>query len=264
MSWCFLVLVLSHRRDVPKSQHSARRNLASTFEFEVSVLSPYGIPPQSPPTSYGDCSLMKVKENACLVLHDQELDYHLSGTSTLKASHPIYSSDQELDYQIEEKVYPLPTWDELSDIHDLTPSLNDHLSRASASKASDPVYSSKALRSELCQESGNSDPSPDSLHWPSSPVTSNVHFSGGEFFTDPNSINKLYDIPEDETPEILKETHSPITAVKTSSPNKKRVSPPQNCLHELRGSSSSLGLKGGRKFILQSVPSSHSVNLKKV
>lgn len=255
MSWCFLVLVLSHRRDVPKSQHSARRNLASTFELEVSVLSPYGIPPQSPPTSYGDCSL---------VLHDQELDYHLSRTSTLKASHPIYSSDQELDYQIEEKVYPLPTWDELSDIHDLTPSLNDHLSRASASKASDPVYSSKALRSELCQESGNSDPSPDSLHWPSSPVTSNVHFSGGEFFTDPNSINKLYDIPEDETPEILKETHSPITAVKTSSPNKKRVSPPQNCLRELRGSSSSLGLMGGRKFILQSVPSSHSVNLKKV
>ncbi|RWR72392.1 CRC domain-containing protein [Cinnamomum micranthum f. kanehirae] len=220
----------NHGRAVPKSQHPTRRHLASTPESQV--LSPSEMSPQSPQTSDGNYSLMNVRGSPGLVLHDQELDY-----------------------QIGKEVYPLsPRWDGLSDIHDLTSLLNYPLSRAS---------SSKALRPELSQESGSS--SHGSLHWRNSPMIPNVHFSGNKFVTDPGSNNKLYNVPEDETPHILKETCSPKKAVKTSSPNKKRVSPPHNCLHELRGSSSSPSLRGGRKFILQSVPSfPHSVKLKKV
>ncbi|KAF9590102.1 hypothetical protein IFM89_030850 [Coptis chinensis] len=35
-----------------------------------------------------------------------------------------------------------------------------------------------------------------------------------------------YDFLEDDTPDILKDTHTPIKAVKASFPNQKRVSPP--------------------------------------
>lgn len=67
--------------------------------------------------------------------------------------------------------------------------------------------------------------------------------------------NKLYNKIEDEdTPEILKDSPAPITSVKVSSPNKKRVSPPHICVPEL-ASNSSVGLRSGRKFILKSVPS---------
>lgn len=125
-------------------------------------------------------------------------------------------------------------------------------SRASAAIASDPIYSSKALRSELCQASGSL--SLGSLRWRSSPVTPNVHFSGSKFIMDSDSDNKLFNVREDENPQILKETHSRIQAVKTSSLNQKHVSPPHNCFHELTGPSST-GLRGGHKYILQSVPS---------
>ncbi|XP_019053203.1 PREDICTED: protein tesmin/TSO1-like CXC 2 isoform X2 [Nelumbo nucifera] len=54
-------------------------------------------------------------------------------------------------------------------------------------------------------------------------------------------------VPEDDTPEILKGDCSPISGVKTSSPNCKRVSPPHLGLSPTR--------KSGRKLILQSIPS---------
>jgi hypothetical protein len=78
-----------------------------------------------------------------------------------------------------------------------------------------------------------------SIRWRgSSPITPNAS-------KDDESDGKLFDIVEDETP---------IKSVKANSPIQKRVSPPQN--HLLRiGTSSSGGLKSGRKFILQSVPS---------
>ncbi|KAJ6898746.1 protein tesmin/TSO1-like CXC 2 [Populus alba x Populus x berolinensis] len=56
-------------------------------------------------------------------------------------------------------------------------------------------------------------------------------------------------VPDDDIPEILRENHSPSSGIKTSSPNSKRVSPPQNNF----GSSS--GPRSGRKLILQSIPS---------
>lgn len=87
-----------------------------------------------------------------------------------------------------------------------------------------------------------------SLRWRgSSPITPSANL-------DDESDGKLFDIIEDETPDVLKEASTPIKSVKANSPIQKRVSPPQS--HLLRiGSSSSGGLKSGRKFILQSVPS---------
>ncbi|BFG24601.1 hypothetical protein CerSpe_108770 [Prunus speciosa] len=62
-----------------------------------------------------------------------------------------------------------------------------------------------------------------------------------------------YDIPYDDTPEILKETSNPTKVVKASSPNQKRVSPPQS-RSRLRERSPT-GLRSGRKFVLQAMPS---------
>ncbi|KAI3823815.1 hypothetical protein L1987_05258 [Smallanthus sonchifolius] len=63
-----------------------------------------------------------------------------------------------------------------------------------------------------------------------------------------------FNIIDDDTPNILKDSsirqHNKVK-VASSSPNKKRVSPPRIRLHEL-GSST---LKSGRKFILKAVPS---------
>ncbi|CAA7388068.1 unnamed protein product [Spirodela intermedia] len=59
----------------------------------------------------------------------------------------------------------------------------------------------------------------------------------------------LQTAPEDETPKILREMPSPLNAVKTASPSRKRVSPPQ---HEIGSSPSQ---KGGRRLILRSIPS---------
>lgn len=93
-----------------------------------------------------------------------------------------------------------------------------------------------------------------SLRWRSSPITPKTnlcetqHLQGGEH-------NRLFDSLEDETPDVLKEASTPTKSVKANSPIQKRVSPPHS-RHVLRiGSSSSGGLKNGRKFILQAVPS---------
>ncbi|KAF5736808.1 Tesmin/TSO1-like CXC domain-containing protein putative isoform 1 [Tripterygium wilfordii] len=58
-------------------------------------------------------------------------------------------------------------------------------------------------------------------------------------------------IQEDEIPEILRGSCSPSTGIKTASPNKKRVTPPYYDM----SSSSSPGLRSGRKLVLQSIPS---------
>ncbi|XP_020685601.1 uncharacterized protein LOC110101867 [Dendrobium catenatum] len=74
----------------------------------------------------------------------------------------------------------------------------------------------------------------------------------GKFIIKPATDEPNYNLAE-ETPDILKDTHSPINTVKTSSPNQKRVSPPKTVLHEA-GSSFSPGLRSGRKYVLQSIP----------
>ncbi|XVF47893.1 hypothetical protein PTKIN_Ptkin03bG0146700 [Pterospermum kingtungense] len=92
-----------------------------------------------------------------------------------------------------------------------------------------------------------------SLRWHCSPITPMSSLDGTKKLQELDSDGGLYDILEDDTPEILKDASSPVKTVKASSPNGKRVSPPHN-LHQL-GSSSSGPLRSGRKFILKAVPS---------
>ncbi|WJX60033.1 hypothetical protein P8452_45287 [Trifolium repens] len=69
----------------------------------------------------------------------------------------------------------------------------------------------------------------------------------------PNSLwsqsKPFQTVPDDEMPEILRGDSSPVACIKTSSPNGKRISSP-NC--EM---GSSPARRGGRKLILQSIPS---------
>ncbi|KZV14429.1 hypothetical protein F511_43244 [Dorcoceras hygrometricum] len=64
----------------------------------------------------------------------------------------------------------------------------------------------------------------------------------------------LFDVMQDDTPEILKDTPTPLNAVKVSSPNKKRVSPPHSQVPKF-DSSSPARFRNAVKFILKSVPS---------
>jgi hypothetical protein len=93
-----------------------------------------------------------------------------------------------------------------------------------------------------------------SLRWRNSPITPMARLDGMKSVQGLDPDGGLCDILEDETPEILRDSATPIKSVKVSSPNQKRVSPPKSHLHEL-GSNSSGGLRSGRKFILKAVPS---------
>lgn len=90
------------------------------------------------------------------------------------------------------------------------------------------------------------------LRWRSSPITPFPQFGEGKFQREPDSDSTLQCNPEDDTPEILKETRSPIkSSVTATSPNQKRVSPP----HQVGTSANSpSSLRSGRKYILQSMP----------
>lgn len=79
-------------------------------------------------------------------------------------------------------------------------------------------------------------------------------FGEGKSIINPATTGELHYNLTDETPEILKDAHSPIKTVKASSPNQKRVSPPQRMSHEAGSSFSSPGLKSGRKYVLHSIP----------
>ncbi|BBG99044.1 Tesmin/TSO1-like CXC domain-containing protein, partial [Prunus dulcis] len=113
-----------------------------------------------------------------------------------------------------------PKWEGISDISKLTP-LSHPCSRTAFSSASSS-NSAKIPQAQL--------------------PSSQLQPSGAH-----------YDIPYDDTPEILEETSNPTKVVRASSPNQKRVSPPQS-RYRLRERSPT-GLRSGRKFILQAMPS---------
>ncbi|XP_059293725.1 protein tesmin/TSO1-like CXC 3 isoform X1 [Lycium ferocissimum] len=72
------------------------------------------------------------------------------------------------------------------------------------------------------------------------------------FFQPQPKFEKPFEsIKENEMPQILQETTSPISGIKTSSPNRKRVSPP----HAHCDFTNSPGRRSSRKLILQSIPS---------
>ncbi|KAL6544266.1 hypothetical protein OROGR_010763 [Orobanche gracilis] len=89
-----------------------------------------------------------------------------------------------------------------------------------------------------------------SLGWRGSPSTPVPQFSGTKLLRELELSNSV----QEDTPEILKDSPTPLNGVKVCSPNKKRVSPPHGRPHE-SGSGSSMGLRTGRKFILKAVPS---------
>lgn len=93
-----------------------------------------------------------------------------------------------------------------------------------------------------------------SLVWRGSPHTPMAQYSGTKIPRELEFDSELSNFMEDDTPEILKDNSTLHNAVKVSSPNKKWVSPPHGRQHE-SGSSSSAGLRTGRKFILKAVPS---------
>ncbi|XP_020230310.1 protein tesmin/TSO1-like CXC 2 [Cajanus cajan] len=93
-----------------------------------------------------------------------------------------------------------------------------------------------------------------SLRWRSSPLTPSTGVGEAHYLQCPESDNRLFDILENETPDTLMQASTPMRSVKVNSPTQKRVSPPQIRYHGF-GSSSSGGLRPGRKFMLKSVPS---------
>ncbi|XP_021828730.1 CRC domain-containing protein TSO1-like isoform X2 [Prunus avium] len=135
----------------------------------------------------------------------------------------------------------------------ITP-MSDLCSMAMASSTSSKTSDwTNASQVQLCPGSHGLS-SDSSLHRRSSPVTPMTRLGGTKSFQGLDFENGLYDILQDDTPEILKDTSTPIRSLKVSSPNKKRVSPPHSHNHEL-GASSSGALRSGRKFILKAVPS---------
>lgn len=162
------------------------------------------------------------------------------------------SCGREMDYIAEMMDQFSPRCNAIADISDLTPLPNPSsmtMASSSSSKTRAPTHVS---RLQLCPGSGRLS-SGSSLRWRSSPNTPMTQL-GDTKNQAHDSDSGLYNILEDDTPEILKEVSTPIASVKVTSPNKKRVSPPHNHIHELRSSSSG-GLKSGRKFILKAVPS---------
>lgn len=111
-----------------------------------------------------------------------------------------------------------------------------------------PPWNGFAGLDHICPPSG---PSPTHCGSSSTSKTGQVTNYEGKFVIKPAIFEPDYNL-SDESPEILREVQFPINTVKVSSPNKKRVSPPQKKLLEA-GSSFSPGLKSGRKYVLHSI-----------
>ncbi|KAJ6295480.1 hypothetical protein OIU78_023492 [Salix suchowensis] len=216
----------SHGKDAPKSRLLPGRYVLSS-ESDHSMQPSYSKSTSSSSNSHGNDKVCKISKTLDVVSLSQELDYSITETMGQFS----------------------PQFDELADSSDHTPLRNPSpiTMASSSSKMRD-----MAIISQLRLYPGNGHLSSGcSLHWRSSPITPLTRL--GETKTQDSGCG-LYDILEDDTPEIFKESPTPVTSVKSSSPLKKRVSPPHGRIQEFQ-SSSSAGLKSGRKFVLKSVPS---------
>uniref|UniRef100_A0A2P2IQS4 Uncharacterized protein n=1 Tax=Rhizophora mucronata TaxID=61149 RepID=A0A2P2IQS4_RHIMU len=139
-----------------------------------------------------------------------------------------------------------PTWEELADPSHGTP-LPYYQSRAVACSASVNISDGTEVLA-----TSNFLLSATHVNWGHSPTdfTPKLH----EMKTTPETSYEdlLYDIlKEGDTPEMQKSTSIPTETIKASSPNHKRVSPPQAQLQSV----SSQTFRSGRKFVLPAVPS---------
>ncbi|XP_058202155.1 protein tesmin/TSO1-like CXC 2 isoform X2 [Rhododendron vialii] len=94
-------------------------------------------------------------------------------------------------------------------------------------------------------------------------IGSSSSFYGSQKFGKPNFLpqpkfeKRIQAVPEDEMPELLQGNCSPISGIKSASPNSKRVSPPHCSDFGV-----SPGRRSSRKLILRSIPSFPSLNPK--
>ncbi|KAI9191632.1 hypothetical protein LWI28_011156 [Acer negundo] len=172
---------------------------------------------------------------------------------TSKEIMDVDSYGQGMDYRNEDMMDQLSSrGDALADLCHLTP-LPGFPSVAVSSSGSSKATDWKNISGLQLYPRSDSLSSSRSLHWRGSPVTPITQLSGNKNIQEPDSDNRVYDISEDDTPDILREASAPTKSVKVSSPNRKRVSPPQNRMNEIRSSTS--GPLKSRKFILRAVSS---------
>ncbi|OIW09275.1 hypothetical protein TanjilG_01246 [Lupinus angustifolius] len=171
-----------------------------------------------------------------------------------KYTKPVPDSHPEIDSYEWQMDQLSPTCNSAADV--LTPVSSyppEPISFSAITKESADIPQSRLSHAPIRHLSGGS------LRWRSSPNTPRTRISETKYVDQSleSDSRRLFDILEDETPDILKEVSTPTNPVKANSPNQKRVSPPHGHSH-LRGlglSSSGGGLKSGRKFILKAVPS---------
>ncbi|XP_048332593.2 CRC domain-containing protein TSO1 [Ziziphus jujuba] len=214
-----------HGKNVPKSRFLSKRSP----ESDLFILSSYEKSSRS--------STRNLEDNDILSGRDKDL---LN----------LDSCDWQADYNIGTMDPNTPRCDTGPSVCHLTAPSDTSSTAMASCRARDWTNVSKVQR---CPGS-DSLSSGSSLRWRNSPVTPVTRIVGTKSLQGLESGREIHDILQDDTPEILKDSSTPIKSVKASSPNKKRVSPPHGHIREL-GSSSSGALRSGRKFILKAVPS---------
>ncbi|XP_057960095.1 protein tesmin/TSO1-like CXC 2 [Malania oleifera] len=212
--------------DGSKFQLPSRRHAPSP-ESDVTIFSSYEKSPRSPRNSDTNHSHLKTGEMLDMDSCHQE-SYH--GRAAVDPVTPRCA---------------------LANICHLAPLPNVPRTALASSALSKTRQWITSSQSQLCPESSRPSSS-GSLRWRSSPSTPMSQLGTAKFLQGLDFNKRLCDILEDDMPEILKDAPAPTEAVKVSSPNRKRVSPPHGCLQQLE-SSSSAGLRS-RKFILRSIP----------
>lgn len=221
----------SHGRPDRKSQPFSRRYLQSP-ESDLAILSSYVDSTKSSRTlDSSDMRLQTNKELLNVGCYDWQVNYN----------------NAEIVDQFS------PSNDAVANMCHLTPLSDPPLTSMSSSTSSKTTGWINISQVQPSPGTGYVS-SGGSLHWRSSPITPMARLDGTKSVQGLDPDGGLCEILEDETPEILKDSATPIKPVKVSSPNQKRVSPPKSHLHELESSSSG-GLRSGRKFILKAVPS---------
>ncbi|KAK3212386.1 hypothetical protein Dsin_017092 [Dipteronia sinensis] len=217
-------------KDAPKSRFLSRRYVPSA-DSDPTIISSYANTPRSQKNSDSNDMLLE----------------------TSKEIVDVDSYGQGMDYRNEDMMDQLSSrGDALADLCHLTP-LPGFPSMAVSSSGSSKATDWKNISGLQLYPRSDSLSSSRSLHWRGSPVTPITQLSGNKNKQEPDSDSRVYDISEDGTPDILREESAPIKSVKVSSPNRKRVSPPQNRVNEIRSSTS--GPLKSRKFILRAVSS---------
>ncbi|KAH7547364.1 hypothetical protein FEM48_Zijuj01G0301900 [Ziziphus jujuba var. spinosa] len=144
------------------------------------------------------------------------------------------------------------TWEPLADITNITP-LSHTSSGVWDSSSSNFRDYSKVSGVQLRPGIRFQSSAPSSINWNCSPDRLMAQFSDTQASHCLSSNAAFYGLIDNDTPQILKENSTPCKAVKVSSPHQKHESSPQFQSHGL-SSGSPPSLRGGRKFILQSMP----------